>query len=45
MKFDLEPGATGANGQVSPAEVRGGDFQGTTKLDIDFFGVSITERF
>ena len=45
MKLDLEPGSTGANGQVNPAEVRGGDFQGTTKLDIDFFGVSVTERF
>lgn len=45
MKFDLDPGATGSNGQVTPAEVQGGDFQGTTKLDIDFLGVSITERF
>ncbi|MDP3188411.1 OmpP1/FadL family transporter [Limnobacter sp.] len=45
MKLDLEPGATGSNGQVSPAEVAGGNFQGTTKLDIDYLGVSITERF
>lgn len=45
QKLDTDPAPVGNNTGVTPAEVRGGDFQGNVQLDTHFFGVGITERF
>ena len=45
QKLDTEPAPVGNNTGITPAEVRGGDFQGNVQLDTHFFGIGITERF
>ena len=45
QKLDTDPAPVGNNTGITPAEVRGGDFQGNVQLDTHFFGVGITERF
>lgn len=45
QKLDTDPAPVGNNTGITPAEVRGGDFQGNVQLDTHFFGIGITERF
>lgn len=43
--LDTDPAPVGNNNQITPPEVRGGDFKGNVQLDTHFFGIGITERF
>lgn len=45
QKLDTDPAPVGNNTGITPAEVRGGDFQGNVQLDTHFFGIGFTERF
>ncbi|MDX1667867.1 MAG: outer membrane protein transport protein [Limnobacter sp.] len=43
--LDTDPAPVGQNDQITPPEVRGGDFDGTVQLDTHFFGIGLTQRF
>lgn len=45
QKLDTEPAKVGLNDGITPREVAGGEFEGTTQLDTQFFGIGITQRF
>ncbi|HEY1058623.1 MAG TPA: outer membrane protein transport protein [Limnobacter sp.] len=45
QKVKFAPSPVGNNDQITPPEVRGGDFKGTVQLDVNYFGIGITERF
>lgn len=45
QRLDTDPAPVGNNTGITPAEVRGGNFKGVTQLDVNYFGIGITERF
>lgn len=45
MRMVTDPAKVGLNKDITPAEVRGGDFNGTIQLETNFFGIALTERF
>lgn len=45
QKLKTDAAKVGLNDQITPAEVRGGEFEGTVQLDTQFFGIGITQRF
>lgn len=43
--LDTKPAKVGLNRSIEPAEVRGGEFEGTVQLKTHFFGIGLTDRF